>query len=152
MWSPVLYSASSTWSSIIYEYRLLFVLHFCVHCSVFFVTCWCAQEQENCCPLDLSSGLESVPILLGAAPSAEAASTFDESYNYICTTLLHESVTAEALACARAMDMFCVCSSEEVSPGTAAVDSAVHAHVETAYTLDSTLLPKYITQVTYCLR
>ena len=91
--------------------------------------------------------MENIPILLAETPSMHGLSLFDKCYNYVCSPVLHESVTVEAMASVRALDMFCLCVSEVNCYDNGTDSSCVHDNGSIAYSKNGALLPQYITQV-----
>lgn len=111
------------------------------------MTCCYEQGERECYGRDLARGMENIPILLAETPSMHGLSSFDKCYNYVCSPVLHESVTVEALASARALDVFCLCVSEVNCCDNCTDSSCVHVNGTIAYSADGVLLPRYITQV-----
>lgn len=62
--------------------------------------------------LDLSRGLEALPILWNESDARTLSSPLEESSTYACTPIMHESVDVAALARACSRHMCSLCTSE----------------------------------------
>ncbi len=96
---------------------------------------------------NLSHGMEKVPILFAGSCTPLSVSPLDTDYTYVCSPILHQSVSVEALAAAYYVHMFPLCTSGRNSGLPGGVISSWEENAGSTYLDDSTLHLWYIKQV-----